>query len=203
MRPAPGNHDYGTDDGAPYYRFFGELAGPPGRGYYSDELGAWRIVVLNSNCGAIGGCAEGSAQHRWLLADLRAHPSRCTAAYWHHPRFTSAPRGDYAFMRPLWQALYDGGAELVLQGHEHHYERFAPMRADGTRDDARGLRSFVVGTGGAPSYGFPSVRANSEARRDNLLGALRLRLQPTGYSWRFIPIAGQSFSDSGSGEGHD
>lgn len=203
MRPAPGNHDYGTDLGAPYYRYFGDLAGPPGRGYYSYELGAWHVVVLNSNCDAIGGCGEGSAQHRWLVDDLRASRARCTAAYWHHPRFTSAPRGDNAFMQPLWQALYDGGAEVVFQGHEHHYERFAPMRADGTRDDARGIRSFVVGTGGAPPYGFPTVHAHSERRQDNVFGALRLTLRPTGYDWRFVPIARQSFTDSGRAECHD
>lgn len=202
MRPAPGNHDYGTDRGGPYYRYFGDLAGPAGRGYYSYELGAWHVVVLNSNCDAIGGCGEGSAQHRWLVADLRASRARCTAAYWHHPRFTSAPRGDNAFMAPLWQALYDGGADVAFAGHEHHYERFAPMRADGTRDDARGIRSFVVGTGGAPPYGFPTVHESSEVRASDVFGALRLVLRPTGYSWRFVPIARQSFTDSGSAECH-
>lgn len=202
MRPAPGNHDYGTANGAAYHRYFGDRAGTFGAGYYSYELGAWHVVVLNSNCDAIGGCGVDSPQHRWLVSDLRAHPTRCTAAYWHHPRFTSAPRGPNAFMIPLWQALEDAGADVVFEGHEHHYERFAPMRADGTRDDARGIRSFVVGTGGAPFYGFPSVQPNSEVRGTEVFGALRLVLRPTGYDWRFVPIARQSFRDTGTAECH-
>jgi hypothetical protein len=202
MRPAPGNHDYGTENGAAYHRYFGDRAGAYGAGYYSYELGAWHVVVLNSNCDAIGGCGDGSAQHRWLVADLQRSRARCTAAYWHHPRFTSAPRGPNAFMSPLWQALYDGGADVVFQGHEHHYERLAPMRADGTRDAARGMRSFVVGTGSAPFYGFPMVHPNSEVRRAEVFGALRLVLRPTGYDWRFVPIARQRFEDTGSAECH-
>ena len=146
--PAPGNHDYVTANAAGYFGYFGAAAGDPSTGYYAYDLGGWRVVAINSNCAAVGGCQAGSAQERWLRADLAAHPAACTLAYWHHPRFNSGEHGNSAEMQPIWQALYDAGAEVVLSGHDHHYERFAPQAPDGSSDPQRGIREFVVGTGG-------------------------------------------------------
>lgn len=202
-RPAPGNHEYRTAAAAAYFLYFGVAAGPRGRGYYSFDLGGWHIVSLNSNCSDIAGCDAGSPQVRWLRADLVGHRSRCTLAYWHHPRFSSGKEhGSEEEMRPIWQVLYDNGADVVLSGHEHNYERFAPQTASGKRDRARGIREFVVGTGGKSHYVLGAPIANSEIRNDNTFGVLELRLRPSGYNWKFIPIAGGQFTDSGSAACH-
>jgi len=202
-RPAPGNHEYRTPRAAAYFDYFGAAAGPGRRGYYSFNLGSWHIVSLNSNCSHIR-CGAGSAQERWVRADLNAHPARCTLAYWHHPRFSSGTtHGSHDEMQPIWQALYDNGADLVLSAHEHNYERFAPQTPTGVRDAARGIREFVVGTGGRSHYRrFRVTSANSEVRNGNSFGVLRLMLKPHGYSWKFIPAAGSRFSDSGSAPCH-
>lgn len=194
--PSPGNHDYGTAGAAGYYEYFGSLAGEPDKGYYSYDLGQWHIIVLNSNI-AVG---IGSPQEQWLRADLAAHPTACTAAYWHHPLFSSgAVHGSDSSMRPLWQALYDYGADIVLNGHEHNYERFAPQTPDGVADAIRGIREFVVGTGGRSLYSFfGSAIPNSEARDSLTYGVLKLTLHASSYSWEFIPEPGKSFTDSGS-----
>ena len=201
--PAPGNHDYQTTDASGYYGFFGPRAGQPGKGWYSFDLGRWHLVALNSNCDEVGGCEPGSEQERWLRADLAAHPVRCTLAFWHHPRFSSGTtHGSDPAVGGLWLALYQAGAEVVLVGHEHNYERFAPLDPLGGVDQARGVREFVVGTGGRSHYPFGSPLPGSEARNSDSFGLLQLQLRPTGYSWRFLPAQGGSFQDSGTSSCH-
>ena len=202
-RPALGNHEYLTPGAAGYFDYFGPAAGDPSQGYYSYDYGAWHVVVLNSNCEQLGGCQAGSSQEQWLRADLAASHAFCTLAYWHHPRFSSSDHGNDPAVAPLWQALYDDGAEVVLVGHDHDYERFAPQTADGIADPARGIREFVVGTGGRSHY--PIVRTlepNSEARNDDTYGVLRLTLRSGSYEWQFIPQEGYPFTDSGSAPCH-
>ncbi len=198
-RPAVGNHEYLTAGASSYFEYFGEAAGDPQTGYYSYDHGAWHVVVLNSNCAEAGGCHAGSAQETWLRADLAAHPAACTLAYWHHPRFSSGSvHGNNAATRDLWQALMDHDADLVLVGHEHDYERFAALDADGT-PSAQGLRSFVVGTGGrALSPLTTPPITGSEARSASAHGVLWLTLRPTSYAWQFVPAAPGTFTDSGS-----
>lgn len=200
-RPAVGNHEYNSHDAAPYFRYFGEAAGRALEGWYSYELGAWHVVVLNSNCAAVG-CNAGSPQERWLRDDLAAHPSRCTLAMWHHPRFSGGDHGDDPQFTAFWRDLEAAGADVVVNGHDHDYERFAPRRSDGTRDDANGIREFVAGTGGTRLLGFRRVDPYSEARNSTAHGVLRLVLHPDGYDWRFVPIAGARFNDSGRGACH-
>jgi len=199
-RPSPGNHDYQTPLGAGYYAYFGDRAGDPGRGYYSYDLGDWHIIALNSNILM----ARGSPQERWLRADLAAHPTPCTLAYWHHPRFSSSEHGNSRAPEALWQALYDANADVVINGHDHTYERFAPQTPTGQLDTARGIREFVVGTGGASFYDFPTVHANSELRNNTTHGVIKLTLRANGYDWEFVPVAGGggAFRDSGSGTCH-
>jgi acid phosphatase type 7 len=193
--PSPGNHDFHTPEAADYFAYFGSMAGELGRGYYSYNLGAWHVIVLNSNIPV----RAGSPQEQWLRADLEAHPVVCTLAYWHHPRFSSGvEHGSSRSMRPLWWALYDYGADVVLAGHEHNYERFAPQDPRGVAEPTRGIRQFVVGTGGRSHYSFGNPIANSEVRNDNTHGVLRLTLHATSYSWEFIPEAGKTFTDSGT-----
>jgi len=197
--PSAGNHDYNTTNATGYYGYFGAAAGDPTKGYYSYDLGSWHIVVINSNCSAIGGCGAGSAQEQWLRADLAANPRTCTLAYWHHPRFSSSSvHGNHAFMQPIWQALHDHSADIVLSGHDHNYERFAPQAPAGNADP-RGIREFVVGTGGRSLYPIVSPIANSEVNDDDTYGVLKLTLHPAGYDWQFIPVTGSTFTDSGTG----
>jgi hypothetical protein len=168
-------------------------------GYYSYDLGAWHVISLNSN---ISMSAQ-SAQGRWLRADLAATTARCVLAYWHHPRFSSGnEHGSEPKTEPLWQALDDYGAEIIISGHEHNYERFAPQTASGVADPDRGIRLFVVGTGGADHYSFGPPIANSEVRNGDTWGVLQLTLWPDAYTWRFIPVPGRTFGDSGRGSCH-
>jgi hypothetical protein len=199
-KPAPGNHDYSTSGASGYYGYFGAAAGDPSRGYYAYDLGAWRIYALNSNCGAVG-CRAGSAQEQWLRRDLAANPRACTLAYWHHPRFSSGPHGSSTATSALWKALQDAGVELVLAGHDHLYERFAPQSPSGA-SDANGIVEFVVGTGGRSHYEFGTILASSLVRNSTAFGVLRLELGPSGYAFDFVPVAGKSFTDSGSGTCH-
>ena len=201
-KPAPGNHEYNSAGAAGYYGYFGAAAGDATKGYYSYAVGTWHMIVVNSNCSAIGGCGVGSAQELWLRADLASHPAACTLAYWHHPLFSSGQHGDQAYMQPIWQALYEAGADVVLNGHDHDYERFAPQTPDGVGDGAFGLREIVVGTGGRSHYGFNGAVPNSEVQGAVAYGVLTMTLHPTGYDWRFAPVAGQTFTDSGSGVCH-
>lgn len=201
-RPSPGNHDYGTRGAAGYFGYFGAAAGDPATGYYSYDVGTWHVVSLNSNCTAVP-CGPGSAQERWLRADLAASNTRCTLAYWHHPRFSSGRvHGSSSVVAPLWRALYDAGADVVLAGHEHHYERFAPLDPAGGPDEARGIRSFVVGTGGRSLYPFGPPVPGSEVRDRSTFGVLSLTLHAEGYDWAFLPVAGGWFTDQGSGRCH-
>lgn len=180
--PTPGNHEYNTPGAAPYFAYFGERAG---RGYYSLRLGAWRLFSLNSNLKG----AEQAAQLEWLRAELARDPAHCTLAFWHHPLYTSGGHRGPGRMRDAWQILYDAGAELVLSGHDHDYERFAPQDANGKLDRARGIRQFVVGTGGAFATPFLQWTPNSEVREASFDGVLQLRLLDGAYAWRFLPAA--------------
>lgn len=198
-RPAPGNHDYSTSGAAGYYGYFGDLAGPSGRGYYSYDLGDWHIVSLNSETSM----SAGSAQEIWLRGDLAASSKTCTLAYWHKPRFSSGSHhGSLSSAQPLWQALYDFHAEIVLGGHEHNYERFAPQTPSGDADPVNGIREFVAGTGGESHYGQGTPLANSEVFNGTTFGVLKFTLGPGTYAWEFVPVAGQSFTDTGSGTCH-
>ncbi|HBL25206.1 MAG TPA: hypothetical protein DD490_00035, partial [Acidobacteria bacterium] len=197
-KPAPGNHDYGVPGAAGYYGYFGAAAGDPAKGYYSFDLAGWHLIALNSNCGAVGGCGVGSPQEQWLAADLAAHSGVCTLAYWHHPRFSSGPHGDDATYDAFWQALYAARADVVLTGHDHIYERFAPQTPGAVADPARGLRAFVVGTGGRNLTSLPIVRANSEVRDAAHFGVLEMTLHPTGYVWRFLAVDGGAVLDQGA-----
>jgi hypothetical protein len=197
-KPAAGNHDYNTTGATGYYGYFGGLAGSAGLGYYSYDVTGWHVVVLNSEISS----NTGSTQEMWLRADLASHPAVCTAAIFHRPLFSSGTlHGSEPAMKPFWQALYDYGADVVLNGHEHNYERFAPQTPDGAADSARGIREFVIGTGGASEVGytFGTPLANSEIRASDVTGVLKLTLKPSGYDWQLIGVPGQTFTDSGSG----
>ncbi|HEY1249897.1 MAG TPA: metallophosphoesterase [Thermoanaerobaculia bacterium] len=200
-RPAPGNHDYRTAGAGAYFAYFGKAAGDPTKGYYSYDLGAWHVLVVNSNCKEVGGCERNSPQETWVRVDLAAHPTLCTIAMWHHPRFSSAEHGDDPSMRFIWKDLYDAGADVVLAGHDHTYERFAPMDAGGKRDEKRGIREFVAGTGGRSLYKFVDVHATSEVRENQTYGVLKLTLRPDSYDWQFLPAEGD-FKDEGTGKCH-
>jgi len=192
-KPVPGNHDYHVAGAGGYFDYFGAAAGDRTKGYYSYNLGAWHIIALNSEITQ----SAGSAQEKWLRADLAANPKTCTLAYWHKPLFSSGMHGNIAASKPLWQALYDYGADVVLNGHDHTYQRFAPQNPNG-QADPKGIREFVVGTGGAGLYPFPTTQPNTEVRNNTTFGVLKLTLHSTSYDWQFIPIAGQTFTDSGT-----
>jgi acid phosphatase type 7 len=201
-RPVVGNHEYETSFARGYYDYFGAAAGDPTKGYYSYDLGAWHVVVINSNCGQVGGCGAESPQVAWLREDLAKHPAPCTAAMWHHPRYSSAEHGDDRTMRTIWQTLYDANADVVLSGHDHDYERFAPQDADSKADPSRGIRQFVVGTGGRELYPWKHADPNSEVKNNQTFGVLRLTLHADGYDWEFIPVDDQTFRDHGSAKCH-
>jgi hypothetical protein len=209
LRPSAGNREYNTSAASGYFDYFngvGVFGGPAGdrnKGWFSFDVGSWHLIALNSNCSSIGGCYAGSAQEQWLRADLAAHRNTCTLAYWHHPLFTSGQTGNSTNTRPLFQALYDNGADVVLSAHDHDYERFLPQTPAGAFDSARGMREFVAGTGGESHHPFSySKLANEEVRNDNTFGVLRLTLHPASYDWKFQPIAGQTFTDSGTAACH-
>jgi hypothetical protein len=214
--PAAGDNEYGsatcnTPGASGYFTYFGNAASPnqPGctsacPGYYSYDLGNWHVVVLNANCSepGVGGCGSTSAQGRWLAADLAAHPNQCTLAYWHLPRWTEAG-GVSSASSYFVSALHDAGAEVVLSGNNHHYARFAPQSPAGVADPANGIRQFIVGTGGKSLHGLSrNPDPQVEARQSNTYGILELTLHPTSYSWRFVPEAGRSFTDTGTQSCH-
>jgi Ca2+-binding RTX toxin-like protein len=214
IRPAVGNHEYSTSNARGYFDYFngvGQQRGPAGerdKGYYSFNIGNWHLIALNSLCdqvahgGALNGCAPGSPQNRWLQEDLARHRTSCTLAYWHSPRFNSGLRGNQTAAQPFWDVLHAAGADLVLNGDAHHYERFAPQNPAGSFDPARGIRQFVVGTGGVFFTGWSKLKPNSELRQNDTFGVLALTLHPNSYEWRFIPEAGRTFTDSGAGACH-
>jgi hypothetical protein len=200
MHPAPGNHEYQTRNAEGYYAYFGDAAGPPDQGYYGSSLPGWRLIALNSNCSPVGGCGTGSPQEHWLRSELAAHPDDCILAYWHEPRFSSSYHGSSSAYAPFWRALYDYRADLVLNGHDHAYERMAPQDPGGRATDD-GIRSFVVGTGGRSLYRFDSPIRTSEVRIARF-GVLKLILRPGSYDWQFIGIEGVGVLDEGSGICH-
>jgi hypothetical protein len=201
--PSVGNHEYATSGASGYFNYFGSAAGDPNKGYYSYNLGDWHVVVLNSMCEKVGGCGATSPMVTWLKNDLATPPAEaCTLAYFHHPLFSSGPHGNQTKMRPTWRALYRANAEVVISGHDHDYERFAPQTPRGVADSTRGIREFVVGTGGRSHYSFRTIKANSEVRNSDTYGVLKLTLHPGSYDWQFIPVAGQTFTDSGSTSCH-
>lgn len=194
-RPAPGNHDYDTTGASGYFNYFGALAGDAGKGYFSYDLGNWHIVSLNSE-------VLSSTQDQWLSADLAANTKPCTLAYWHKPRFSSGRHGNNSQVGGLWNALYQFNADVIVNGHDHNYERFSPQDPGGILDTTRGIREFVVGTGGAPLRRANKNKANSEVKNSNTFGVLKLTLHSNSYDWQFVPIAGGIFTDSGTGNCH-
>jgi hypothetical protein len=203
-RPAPGNHEYHKTGASGYARYFGEAAGPPDKAYYSYELGTWHIVVLNSECVEVAGCEANSPQGLWLKQDLADHATACTLAYFHKPLFSSgAKHGNDPEVKPLWDLLYHAGADVIINGHDHDYERFAPQDPEGHLDAKHGIREFVVGSGGKNSHRAMGVtQPNSEVRNSDTYGVLKLTLHSRGYDWEFVPEAGRTFTDTGSGECH-
>jgi len=204
-RPAPGNHEYEyfPFPGRAYFTYFGVNAGERGKGYYSYDLETWHVVVLNSNCAESGGCGPGSPQEQWLRHDLQTHGRSCIAAYWHHPLFSSGPHGGSQEVKPFWDALHQAGATVVVNGHDHDYERFGLLDSEGRADPERGIREFVVGTGGAEHYEFRRTTVSgSEVRNNDTFGVLKLTLHEASYEWQFVPEAGRSFTDHGAGRCH-
>jgi hypothetical protein len=202
IRPVPGNHDYGTGDASGYFEFFGPAAGDPSRGYYSFDLGSWHLIALNSACDQPTiGCTAGSPQLEWLVQDLSASDAACTLAYWHVPRFSSGEHGGDASVQAFWDALDGFGAEIVLSGHDHNYERLAPMNPGGDRDDNDGIRQFVVGTGGSELRGLGEIHPNNERWATGYTGFLEMILDEGRYQWRFVSAAGEVL-DEGSDTCH-
>lgn len=201
-RPSIGNHDYATRQGKAYFDYFGDAAGDRDKGYYSYDLGDWHIIALNTNCDRIGGCGVSSRMYEWLAEDLKKNSARCTLAYGHHPMFSSGKHGDEDDIRPLFELLYNSNADLLLGGHDHNYERFAPQDPQGRRDDERGIRQFVVGTGGREHRRVGRPSANSEVIDSTSYGVLKLTLREGEYDWQFVPIEGDSFTDAGIGKCH-
>jgi acid phosphatase type 7 len=197
-RPSPGNHDYRTSNAEAYYDYFGDSAGPARRGYYSFDYAGWHLISLNSNIDA----ENDSAQMQWLRQDLAASKTRCTIAYWHHPVFSSGSHGNDNKMKAVWNTLHEAGADIVLNGHDHHYERFASQDITGNLDTARGMREFLIGTGGVRLYKIDDVKANSEVRENATHGVVKFTLGENDYRWEFIPVEGSAFRDSGTGSCH-
>jgi alkaline phosphatase len=200
--PVAGNHEWETAGASGYLEYFGDTAQPDGTTWYAATVGAWRLIVLDSNCAEVAGCVDGSEQLQWLRAELRDNPSECTLALWHHPRWSTGRYSDDPRTEAFWRELHAAGAELVLNGHEHHYERFAALTPDGAPDPEEGVTQITVGTGGAPLRDFVRESPNTEARADDTYGVLRLELSDGAYAWWFVPVAGQSFTDSGTGRCH-
>ena len=199
--PVPGNHEYETPGARGYFTYFGKRAGEPDKGYYSYDLGPWHLIALNSECHQVGGCGDSDPQARWLRRDLEAHPQKCVLAYWHQPRFSSARHGNYSGSDALWRILAAARADVVLAGHDHDYERFTPMNADGEAHP-RGVRQFVAGTGGASHYKFRNPEPTSKVRITGRHGVLRLQLTKQGYAWEFTAAPRTEVLDSGNGQCH-
>jgi acid phosphatase type 7 len=202
-RPLVGDNDYKTSGAKPYFDYFGKRASKPTRGYYSYDRGSWHIVALNSNCKEVGGCDWKSAQGRWLRTDLAHNPTKCTLAYFHHPLYASGNTLESPKVKPFWHILYDHHAEVILSGHAHRYERFARITPSGERSSARGIRQFIVGTGGAPggSQKGPD-EPRVQAKKMDAPGVLKLNLGSGFYRWKFVPVAGRHYTDSGRARCH-
>ena len=208
ISPIPGNHEYRDPGAAGYFDYFNGpgvqsgTAGERGKGYYSFELGGWHVVALNSECKEIGGCGADSPQIRWLEADLAAHPATCTLAYWHRPRFDSGEYAAKGEMIPAWNALYQANADLILNAHDHVYERFAPQSPSGAADPVRGIRQITIGSGGRNHNQFVATAPNSEVRDEVTLGVLQLTLGQGGYEWRMASAGSGRVVDAGGGACH-
>ena len=206
-KPTAGNHEYYNEKfnptaAGPYFDYFDRRAGARGKGYYSYDRGTWHIVALNSNCEKVGGCGRRSPQGRWLRNDLADHRSRCTLAYFHHPLYASGTGSNAPEVRPFWKILYNRGAEVILAGHAHRYERYAKLTPGGARS-ANGIRQFIVGTGGEPGGDFDGpYHPDMQVMKRNTPGVLKLTLRADSYAWRFVPIAGERFTDSGTDPCH-
>jgi len=200
MLPVTGNHEYEQPGAEPYFAYFEAALGARPAPWYSFDVGDWHLVALDSNCDEVGGCTASSPQGQWLAADLAANSKPCTLAYFHHPRFSSGVVGVDPDPLPFWQMLYAHGADLILNGHDHAYERFARMNPSGGLEPARGIRSFISGAGGVQLHGADENEPNSEVRNETTYGALRLTLGPTSYAWEFIGAGPGSFTDFGSEE---
>jgi hypothetical protein len=196
-RPSAGNHDYERSGGAAFYAYFGDRAGAAGLGYYSYAAGPWQVIALNSEV-PVG---AGSAQLQWLRSELSMHPAPCTMVYWHKPLFSSGPNGFNRDMREIWRVLYDHNADIVINGHDHLYERFAPQDPDGRLDSARGIRQITVGTGGGGLY-MPVMSAPNTEAIGVTHGVIKLTLSENSYHWEFMPVPGGSFADAGTGQCH-
>ena len=194
----PGNHEYRTRGASGYFGYFGSTAGSPAVPWRAVDVGAWRVYLLDAECGPAGACGDGSEQLAWLADDLATHPVACALATIHRPRFSSGPHGSQSSVDPLWRVLAGGGVDVVLAAHDHLYERFAPLDADG-RAAPDGIRSWVVGTGGGELYLAGTPWIGSEATWDRAHGLLELILRPDGYDWRFRAAIGEPFEDAGSG----
>jgi hypothetical protein len=200
-KPTPGNHEWNTPNAQGYRDYFGPSFITDGGTWYSFDLGGWHIVSLDSQCTTIGGCGTTSPEYAWLQQDLVADNHACTLAYWHKPRFSSGTvHGSLPATQPFWDLLHPEGAEIILNAHEHNYERFAPQTPLGVASET-GIRQFVVGTGGNCCYAFGTPVANSEVRITGTRGILELTLEATSYSWRFIAVGG-AVLDSGTGTCH-
>lgn len=206
-KPTPGNHEYNAGGGAAYFAYWGGQAGTPDKSYYSFDLGQWHVIALNTNCVApgVGGCGIGSPQEKWLKQDLKEHAKSCIAAFGHHALYSSGVFRSHAVhpeLRDLWRDLYEAHADLILAGHEHSYERFAPQDPDGNADEKNGIREIVVGTGGRSHDPLGTALPNSEVRNFETYGVLKLTLWPGRYAWEFIPVNADGFRDSGEGHCH-
>jgi hypothetical protein len=209
LHPSPGNHDWYTERGTAYFSYFGSKAGRFGRGYYSYDLGSWHIVSLNSNCDTYNcgrctraGCGQDTAQLEWLKKDLEDNPSQCTLLYWHHPLRSSGVVPISNSAEPFWRAAAEAGADVVVNGHDHHYERFVPLDADGNPDLQNGIQSFIVGTGGAWLFNVLDPLPVTEALDNTSFGVMVFKLYPGRYDWQFVPAQGGEFTDAGSGVCH-
>jgi hypothetical protein len=200
-RPVPGNHDFHTENGAPYYAYFGAAAGEAGKGWYSYDLGGWHIVGLNSNCDAVG-CREGSPQVEWLRQDLQNNAGQCTLMIWHHPLFSAiSTEGGYGFVSTFWKVAREFNVDVVVNGDQHSYQRFTPLDGDGS-PDPNGVREFIVATGGSGFYEWAMTDPNIEARDNQTHGVIKFNLYPGHYEWEFLPIEGGTFTDRGSDTCH-
>jgi hypothetical protein len=197
-RPAPGEHDHATAELAGYLGYFGDAAAPDGTAWYSYDIGAWHVIVLDATCDAAGGCGADSEQGRWLASDLATSDAACTMAIWHQPRFSSGTFGNDTAVGPFWEALYAAGVDVIVNGHDRDYERFAPQDPAGVADPKGGIREFVVGTGGAGLGTFGTQAANSQLRVAGYFGIIRLVLHPTAYEWSFLATTGQAIDAGGA-----
>src|SRR3954447_15740365 len=200
--PVIGNHEYGSPGASGYFSYYGKAAGPKPGGYYSFDVGTWHLIALNANCDQVpGGCGVGSPEEQWLKADLAAHPAVCTLAFEHQPLWAT-PTFAEPRVQPLFQDLYDADAEILLTGHDHIYDRFAPSRPDQTVDNARGVQQFIIGTGGRDLSGLGPDNPNSQVRDNDTFGVLRLTLHPTSYDWQVVPADANGFTDAGTRQCH-